>query len=818
VRLHDGRRLVLVAGEPGAGKTRLAFEVARHALDDGGLVLHGRCSEEPLRPYEPIAECLRQAGERDRVFEQTGPEDAGARHRLFDAVDAALADAAAGRPLLLVLDDLHWADRPTLVLLGFLLRSARRAPLLAVGTYRTTELGRHTPLTGALAALQRDGALERVVLSGLAPADVAALAEERLGPARGEEVAAAVHARTGGNPFFVEEVLRALAEHSADPVPESVRHAVAVRLARLTPEAEELAGVAAVLGLQMDVGVLVSVSGLDDDTAERALDELLAAHVLRRTPEATRAVEFPHALIREAVHDELNALRRSRLHRRAAGVLISASEERHLEAIAHHLFEAADERGAGYLARAGARAAAMLAYEDAAWHYERALELRGGADGELLLARGDALMRAGEPAPARACFLAAAALARRRGDARLLARAALGHGGLGVTIIDVDEDRVALLEEARAAIGDGDPVLASELLARLALELYYAPSRDRSEALSAESVAVARAAGDARAVAAALGARHVALWRPDRLAERRVTADEMIAAARAAGDRALELQGRNWLVTDLWELGEVTAWRAEVARHGALADELRLPAFSWYAPLWAAVDALHAGRFEEATRLRAAARAAGERAGERNTDLFDKMLVFHEGCIRGSWNELVHAYALAKIADSPAGMAYRAGYAWVLAATGDLAGAREHLAIVARDGFGGLAFDANWPSAVGESAETVAILGDAALAARLYEMIAPYAGRPLTAGRAIGSYGMADRHLGLLACVLGRHADAVAHLEAAIALDGEREMRPWVVRGTLALAGALDATGQHERAAAERARAQSEARALGLSV
>jgi hypothetical protein len=292
---------------------------------------------------------------------------------------------------------------------------------------------------------------------------------------------------------------------------------------------------------------------------------------------------------------------------------------------------------------------------------------------------------------------------------------------------------------------------------------------------------------------------------------------KVIDAARAAGDRALELQGRNWLVTDLWELGEIAAWRAEVARHGALADELRLPAFSWYAPLWAAVDALHAGRFEEGARLRAAARAAGERAGERNTDVFAKMLVFQEGCLSGQWAGVVHEFALAKISGSPASMAYRAGYAWMLAASGDVAGAREQLEIVARDDFAGLAFDTNWPSAVGEAAETVAILRDAELAARLYEMIAPYAGRPLTAGRAIASYGMADRHLGLLAGVLGRHGAAAAHLEAAIALDGERGMRPWVVQGRLALAEALEATGEHERAAAERARARAEARELGMT-
>jgi tetratricopeptide (TPR) repeat protein len=601
-------------------------------------------------------------------------------------------------------------------------------------------------------------------------------------------------------------------------VPESVRHAVVVRLARLSSEAEDLAGVAAVLGSELDIAVLASVAGLSDDDAERALDELLGANVLRRPPGGANTVEFPHALVREAVFEELNALRRTRLHRRAADVLIDSSEKRHLEAIAHHLFEAADgDRAASYQVRAGDRAMAMLAYEQAAEHYGRAIEARGDDDGELLLARGEALSRAGEPAAASDSFRAAADLARRRHDPRMLARAALGQGGVGIAIIDVDEQRVGLLQEALETLGEDDPVLSSQLLGRLALELYYAPSRDRSEALSAEAVSVAREAGDRRSVAAALGARHVALWRPDRLDERRDVAEEMIEVARTARDRALELQGRNWLVTDLWELGDIAAWRAEVARHAALADELRLPMFAWYAPLWAAVDALHAGRFEDALRLRAVAREAGERAGDGNADLFDKMLEFHGQALRGDYHSTNMEFVGSKVADSPAGMAYRAGYTWILAARGDHEAAREQLAIVTRHDFAALKFDTNWPSAIGELAHATAILGDRDIAAQLYDLLSPYAGRPLTAGRAIVSYGMSDRHLGLLAGVLGELRAAVAHLEAGVALDLERGMRPWVVHGRYALAQTLDAAGERDRAAAESARAHAEARELGLT-
>jgi DNA-binding SARP family transcriptional activator len=754
VRARRTRRLVLLAGEPGVGKTRLAMRFARAAADEGGAtVLLGRSSEEALAAFEPFTEVLRHvgteaaralagpaAGELDRLLGDAGDasgQDAGARHRLFTAVDDVLTGLAERRPLVLVLDDLHWADRPTLLLLGFVLRSSRPAPLLAIGTYRDTEVGRRTPLAGALAELRRDGGAERVALRGLAAGEVGELAVAWLGAEAAAGVAAAVHERTEGNAFYVEEVLRGLAEHDL-AVPESVRHAVGARLARLGPAADELLAVAAALGQRVDAGLLQSVAQRPAEEVEAALDELLDAHLLRVGDE--RGLAFSHALVREAVVAELNPLRRARLHRRAAEALEAQGDDRHLEEIAHHLSEAADPRAAGALHRAGEHALAMLAYEEAAEFYARALDALDGSDGAarapLLLARGDALLGAGEPGAARACFTDAAAVARATGDRSLLARAALGHAGLGVAIIDLDEPAIALLEEALDALGKSEPLLRSELLARLAVERYYAPSRDRSEALSAQAVAVARSAGDQRAVAAALNARHVALWRPDCLGERLEAAEEMIAVAVAAGERQLELQARNWRVVDLFEAAEMAEWRAEVRRHGELAAELRLPGFTWYTPLWDAVTAVHAGRYGEGAALRERAREAGRRAGDRNADLFAEMLRFCEVSMSGDWDAFDAALVEDKIATSPAGMAWRCSYAWMLAATGRTDEAREHLAVVFADGFAALPFDANWPSAMGECAEAIAILADPALAEPVYERLLPYADRTLTAGRA----------------------------------------------------------------------------------
>jgi tetratricopeptide (TPR) repeat protein len=786
------RRLVLLAGEPGVGKTRLALEFARSAGE--ATVLLGRCSEDPLAAFEPFTDVLRQLGpaaaralagpaapELDRLLgggRGALSDDPGARHRLFLAVDDVLTRVAERRPLVVVLDDLHWADRPTLLLLSFVLRSGRPAPLLVVGTYRDTEVGRRTPLAAALADLRRDGGAQRVGLRGLAQAEVGELAAAWLGQDAAARVAGAVHARTGGNAFFVAEVLRGLAEDDAS-VPESVRHAVGARLARLSPDADDLLAVAAVLGQVVDASLLAEVAGSLD--VERLLDELFDARLLLSGD--GRTLEFPHALVREAVDRDLNPLRRARLHRQAAETLMAAAEERHLPEIAHHLCEAADERAPEYLRRAGEEALAMLAYEEAAAQFERALDAAGESEsGPLLLLRGDALLRAGEPALARSCFDRAAAVARRAGDAELLGRAALGQAGLGVTIIDLDAGAISLLEEALAAVDE--PVLRSELLARLAVELYYAPSRDRSEALSSQAVAVARESGERRALVAALNARHVALWRPDRLRERLAAAEEMIAAA---GDPHVELQARNWRVVDLFEALDMDEWRAEVARHGELAARLRMPAYTWYTPLWDAVDALHAGRWEEAGELRDRARSEGERAGDRNAGLFREMLVFGEVIMRGSWDALDLDLLHDKIATSPAAAAWRCSYAWLLAVTGRHDAAREQFALLVADGFAALPFDVNWPSGMGELASAVIELDDPELAAPVYERLLPYADVALTAGRAISSFGSTQRLLGGLAAVLGRPDEAAARLQAAIRRNDEAGMPVWADHGRRAL-------------------------------
>ena len=861
--VRDGeRRLLAIGGDPGIGKTRLLAELAGAEHAAGAAVLYGRCPEEAVAPYQPFAEALRPLAGAEPLLGATepGPGDAaGARLRQFEAVAAALADAP-GSPVLLALDDLHWADRPSLLLLAHLLRDLRPGRLVVAGTYREGELGRRHPLARALADLRRDRLVERVALGGLDGGAAAGLIAGWFGADASASLSGAVLEETGGNPFFIEEVLRHLLESGALStadgrwrlsrpvrelgVPESVREVIGRRLDRLGEASGEVLETAAVIGPEFDLAVLDGACAAPRDTVLDALEAAADANLIRAVPDRPGRWSFAHALIREALHDELSSLRRTRLHARVAEALAGHDEAR-LAELSHHGFEAAalvgPERAATWAQSAGDAALAQLAYEEAAAHYERALqalELAGGeapvgsrdapaalerAGGEaparrrgrLLLALADARGRAGDPQADDACR-ATAAHARATGDAELLGRAALAAGGVGVAIVGLDEQRVALLEEALAALGDGSPGLRARLLARLAIALYYAPGRTRSGELSALAIAAAREAGDPDALLAALNARHVALWHPDGLAERLRVADEMLALAARHGREEARLQACNWRCVDLWEAGDLDGFRAEAAEHELLADALRLPAFRWYATHWRAALAALAGEREEALRLAAEAGAAGTRAGDPNGELFLGMLRFQLDFYAHEFSDEMLAFLEHQMRNHVASAAYASSCCWVYAERGRTGEARRLLDELAPDDFAALAWDANWFASLHELGEATALLGDAERAATLYPQLLPYAGRRLVAGRATIDCGSADYTLGRLAATAGRATEAVAHLEAALAADAGIRARPLLVRTRARLAELLAAGGETARARELAAEAVAEAAALGI--
>ncbi|HET6692475.1 MAG TPA: hypothetical protein VFG74_16600, partial [Miltoncostaeaceae bacterium] len=423
---------------------------------------------------------------------------------------------------------------------------------------------------------------------------------------------------------------------------------------------------------------------------------------------------------------------------------------------------------------------ARAAYAQAAEHLERALAIPGldaTRRGDLLVGLGQARARAGAVDAARVAFDGAAAMARADGDGVLLARAAIGAGGLGVVVAGEDPARSALLREAIATLGDGEPALRARLMARLATERPYAPGGDRL-ALSAEALELARESGDPDALLEALVARRIGVWDPDHLGEREATSRELVAMGRGRGDRERELQGHHWLMVDLLEAADVRGAERELAAHERLADALCLPAYRWYGPIWRGLIAVLRGDAAAGARLAARGAELGAAAGDANAELSAVMNAVTARFIEGRTAEEDAALLERFVATSPVGIAYRSMLAWVLAARGDAASARAHLAIVARDGFADLPRDVNWMSAMHESAEAALALGDEVVMADAERLLVPFRGRLVLSGRATCSYGLVDTMLGRLAARLGRAGEAAARLDAAEAIAARNALTP----------------------------------------
>lgn len=433
--LDAGTHAVLIAGEPGVGKTRLAGEWSRQAYELGAVVLYGRCDEDLGAPYQPFAEALRALvpclgtdrlrglrgveallplvpGLTDVLPDLAAPPRADAdteRYALFDAVVALLGVAATSAPVVLILDDLHWAAKPTLLLLRHLLRFGEHARVQIVGTYRSTDLDRAHPLAAMLADLHRDGSANRLALSGLDEDDVTAYVAEA--GYDDEELARALASVTGGNPFFLIEALRHVDESGgrwdSSTLPQGVREAVSRRLSRLPAETNKALAAAAVVGSRFALDLVERV--VDGDLVD-AFDEACKAGIVIEEPGGR--YRFNHAIVRQSLLAELASVRRMRLHQRIAATLETepGAKDELLAELAYHYFECAWAGNAGkaveYCRRAADQAMARLAYEGAADLYDKALHAleeldeelpdREDQQAELLVARCEALLAAGD--------------------------------------------------------------------------------------------------------------------------------------------------------------------------------------------------------------------------------------------------------------------------------------------------------------------------------------------------------------------------------------------------------------------------------------
>jgi class 3 adenylate cyclase/tetratricopeptide (TPR) repeat protein len=839
-----GRRAVLVAGEPGIGKTRLASEAALTALAAGGRVLYGRCDEDPALPYQPFVEALRDLlGESAALVTAgpgtaqlalllpelggspsgtTKPEPGADRYALFETVVELLVAESRRRPLVLVLDDLQWAPKPTVLLLRHLLRHAAPMSLLVIGTYRDTEIRRDDPLAELLADLRRDPNVERIALTGLDEDGVTAFAEAMPWPDMPPvaELGRTLHAETGGNPFFVREVILHLRGRDLNAtdveglrgvgLPDSVRDVVSRRLGQLSAAAQRCLQLAAVIGASFEVGILESVAepALDPDTVLDALDEAVHAGVIAEDGWTYR---FSHELIRQTVYGEMLTARRAQLHGRVAEAIeASPVAAQRVSELAHHYslatqvhFDSAI-KAVEYGSRAGREAMKQLAYEQAADHFDRALAmldtLASPDDArrvELLIDAAGAARAVAEPLRSMELAQRAADIADGLGARELLARAALTFEestwvAQGFMDQDAMEPAITLLRRALETVGPDSP-LRVELLTRLPRVLYFTAPPEEKLRYADEAAEHAQRLADPGIKAAVAEARRWALWGTGDLGAQLAVSMEMLEHAEAAADPQLQVRAHVWLYLAHLDLGNLAEAETEIAALEELGRSLRDPLAIWYPKAGRAVLALLEGRIVDAESHALEAFVAADRADLDWAITSFGIQMYFVRREQGALAELEEPTRrlTERLTSIPA---VRCALADLYCHVGKLDDARQVFEQFAATGFD-LPRDLGWMVCMGMLADVAGALVDVERAATLYQLLLPYADTNLVVSPGIACMGSTSRSLGVLAATVGDWDRAAAHFEAALAFNARLGAAPGMARTALDWAAMLAKRG-----------------------
>ncbi|HEY7622551.1 MAG TPA: AAA family ATPase [Solirubrobacteraceae bacterium] len=862
----DGRRVALVGGEPGSGKTRLAWELTGQASADGAAVLYGGCDPRLTSPYQPFVEALTHLVEHldaDALRAAAGPragelarmlpdlprhlpdlpppvegDPASQRHRLHSAVLDLLVGTGRTCPVLLVLDDMHWADGPSLRMLEHLARAAGDAPVLVVVTYREDELEVGSGLAATMAELHRQAGIERIPLAGLGVAAVEELVVGLgAGPGSGP-LAGTLCDLTAGNAFLLGELWRHLAETGAlaedeggwvlvgDPesvaTPESVRQVVGQRLERLGPATVELLELAAVVGRAAGLPLLRRASGRSDTELINALDEASRAGVLEVLPGPPVTHRFRHELLRRAVADRLAPLRRATLHQRVAAAmeaLFPARDVRAAADLAYHWTQATAVTGPERAVLASLRAAELeleaLAFDDAAHMLKSALALgvedpreRAAAEYEL----GVAQHRTGDTETAIDSFERAAALARECNDDEAFARAAVAFEEACWRPGISDRRALALLTEAVERLDPADSALRVGVLACLGSALAIDGRHEAGGARWEEAVAMARRVGDRRALAAAL---FRGLWaRGTRSAhEVLVALTESCALAEEVGDVEVRAEVGGFCIRLLIELYDLGGAKREQAYLRAVVDRTGQPFIRHVHDLYNGCLGILDGRFDEAEQSAGHAAELSRQLGmsHDSTPVYGIQMF----TIRREQGRLGEVLPLVRLAATQRG-AWGPALAALFAGLGMVDEARAELTRLTADGFAAVPPGPLRLAALGFLADACDVVGDPRLAALVYDELLPFEGRNVIVGEAVVCYGAADRFLGSLARLAGDDATAQRHLEAALALNGVFGAATWLAHTRFELARVLLERGDATLGRALLESAAAEAQRLGM--
>jgi len=808
-------RVALIVGEPGIGKSRTLEELGAEARGRGIRWLAGQCWEAEGAPaFWPFLQALRSLAPRGAIAEGEifgtlgAAEGEQARFRWFEGVARELRRASGRAPLLLSIDDLHWADGDALRLFLFLARELRDAPLLLLGTYRDVEVRRGHALARVLGDLAREPHVARVTLRGLAAGEVAQLAASVAGERLEAALAQALSELTEGNPFFVQEMARWLRESGrlaaggahALTLPQGVRDAVGRRLDALTEPTNALLRVAAVIGREFSALLLAEAARVESPLA--ALSEAAGAGVVLAHSELPGRFRFAHALVRQTLYEELPVAQRVVLHRRVAEALARTAAP--APELAHHFFEAlpggTGEEAVRACAAAAADAHERLAYAESARQYERALEALAHAQPddakriELLIALGEERWTDGDREGGRTRLGEAAELARRIGRKDLFARAAIGYRGFGELGMPPDAKTLALLEEALDALGDEHPILRSRILARLAGTLPYAASMAERETLAREASRLAAGSDDRAALVDAIGARYWATLGPDRIDERLAVSSDAQALAERYGDRRLALLGHEIAIGHGLMVGDLAAADREIAAYERIADEVRQPVFRFLAGLIRGSRALSSGDFAEAEHWIREAHARGRGTIPYADSVFAGqvvLLLFMRG-------EFERAAEVARSLGDQLGRQFAgAGLLNQALAVNSLlwAGRREEArrgyeAFAARD-FADLERDEHWFLALDVVADLAVEFEDRRRGEILHAMLLPYRGLLISHDLLRVVTETAEGLLGLLALLADRVDDAIAHYERALERAAGLGLAPLLDQAKLGLARSL---------------------------